>query len=35
MSFNVYLSGEIHSDWREKIAQGIKDKKLDVAYHHP
>jgi len=35
MSFNVYLSGEIHSDWREKIAQGIKDKKLDVALSSP
>ena len=30
MSYKVYLSGEIHSDWREKIAQGIKDKNLDV-----
>jgi len=35
MSFNVYLSGEIHSDWREKIAQGIKDKKLDVVLSSP
>lgn len=35
MSFNVYLSGEIHSDWREKIAQGIKDKKLDVTLFSP
>jgi len=35
MSFNVYLSGEIHSDWREKIAQGIKDEKLDVVLSSP
>ena len=21
--WNVYLSGEIHSDWRERIATGI------------
>jgi YtoQ family protein len=35
MSFNVYLSGEIHSDWREKIAQGIKDKNLDVTLSSP
>ena len=35
MSFNVYLSGEIHSDWREKIAQGIKDKGLNVNLSSP
>jgi len=35
MSFKVYLSGEIHSDWREKIAQGIKDKNLDVTLSSP
>jgi YtoQ family protein len=26
--WNVYLSGEIHSDWRDVIAQGIADKGL-------
>jgi len=35
MSYKVYLSGEIHSDWREKIAQGIKDKNLDVTLTLP
>ena len=35
MSYKVYLSGEIHSDWREKIAQGIKDKNLDVRLTAP
>ena len=35
MSFNVYLSGEIHSDWREKIAQGIKDNNLDITLSSP
>jgi len=24
MKLKVYLSGEIHSDWRETIAEGIK-----------
>ena len=35
MSFKVYLSGEIHSDWREKIAQGVKDNNLDVNLYSP
>jgi YtoQ family protein len=26
----VYLSGEIHSDWRERIAAGIREAGLDV-----
>ncbi len=30
MQWKVYLSGEIHTDWREKIAQGIKAEGLDV-----
>lgn len=35
MSLKVYLSGEIHSDWREKIAQGIQQKALDVTLSQP
>jgi len=35
MSFKIYLSGEIHSDWREKITQGIKDKGLDIEIKSP
>jgi YtoQ family protein len=35
MSFKIYLSGEIHSDWREKIAQGIKNKGLNVEIYSP
>ncbi len=30
MSYTIYLSGEIHSDWREKIKQGISENKLDI-----
>jgi YtoQ family protein len=29
----VYLSGEIHTDWREQIIVGAKD--LDVEFHSP
>jgi YtoQ family protein len=29
----VYLSGEIHTDWREQIIDGAKD--LDVEFHSP
>ena len=35
MTWNVYLSGEIHSDWREQIAQGIKDAGLPVTLSAP
>lgn len=30
MSWKVYLSGEIHSDWRERIARGVSEAGLDV-----
>lgn len=30
MSYTIYLSGEIHSDWREQIQQGIAQLKLDI-----
>ena len=30
---NVYLSGEIHSDWREQIIDGAKG--LDVSFQSP
>ena len=29
-NWTVYLSGEIHSDWREVIREGCKDKNLPV-----
>ena len=28
--WKVYLSGEIHSDWRQEIASGVKDAGLPV-----
>ena len=33
MKLNVYLSGEIHTDWREQIVQGSKG--LDVTFSGP
>jgi len=33
--WNVYLSGEIHSDWREQIAAGIEQAGLPVALSSP
>lgn len=35
MCFKVYLSGEIHSDWRERISQGIIEKQLDIELTAP
>jgi len=34
-TWNVYLSGEIHSDWREVIAKGIESKNLPVHLTSP
>lgn len=31
----MYLSGEIHSDWREQIAQGMAKEKLPVSISAP
>lgn len=30
--WNVYLSGEIHTDWREQIMQGAKAHGLDITF---
>ncbi len=35
MSFKIYLSGEIHSDWREKITLGIQQKGLNIEIMSP
>mmetsp|Transcript_2255 Transcript_2255/g.4266 ORF Transcript_2255/g.4266 Transcript_2255/m.4266 type:complete len:202 (+) Transcript_2255:60-665(+) len=34
-TWKVYLSGEIHSDWREVIAEGIQGKSLPVQLSSP
>ena len=35
MSFSVYLSGEIHTDWREEIRRGAEAAGLDVEFTAP
>ena len=35
MAFNIYLSGEIHSDWREQIKQGILENSLNINLYGP
>ena len=32
MELNVYLSGEIHTDWREKIIEGCKVSDLLISF---
>src|SRR5919204_4522595 len=35
MAWSVYLAGEIHSDWRERIAKGAGEAGLDIAFTSP
>lgn len=35
MSFYVYLSGEIHTNWREEIEAGAAKKGLDIVFTAP
>jgi YtoQ family protein len=35
MEWQVYLSGEIHTDWRERIEQGAATAGLDVRFTAP
>jgi len=32
MTYNVYLSGEIHTDWRQKIMDGCEELSLAVTF---
>ncbi len=32
MTWTVYLSGEIHTDWREQIAAGARERGLDLRF---
>jgi len=32
---NLYLSGEIHSNWREEIINLCKNEKLDISFSSP
>ena len=35
MSMSVYLSGEIHTDWREEIVAGCRAAGLDIRFSAP
>jgi len=35
MKYSIYLSGEIHSDWRERIVSGLKNCGVDVNIYSP
>jgi len=35
MTWTVYLAGEIHSDWRERIAASANEAGLDVSFTSP
>jgi YtoQ family protein len=35
MSWQVYLSGEIHTDWRERVEAGARAAGLDVTFTAP
>ena len=35
MSWNIYLSGEIHTDWRERIQDGAQAAGLNAAFVSP
>ena len=35
MTWNVYLSGEIHSDWREQIIDGANKLDLPIKFSSP
>ncbi|MEM8843992.1 MAG: YtoQ family protein [Pseudomonadota bacterium] len=32
MNWNIYLSGEIHTDWRDQLKKGAEDNKLPVSF---
>ena len=34
-SWSVYLAGEIHSDWRERIEAGVREAGLPVSFSAP
>lgn len=35
MNWTVYLSGEIHTDWRERIRKGAEDYGLPITFTSP
>ncbi len=35
MTWSIYLSGEIHTDWRDQIEDGARTAGLDVTFAAP
>ncbi len=35
MKYTIYLSGEIHTDWRERITAGLEQAQLDLEIYSP
>ena len=35
MGMQVYLSGEIHTDWRDQVIKGAETSGLDVVFSGP
>jgi len=35
MKYSIYLSGEIHSDWRERITKGLEESGVDANVYSP
>ena len=35
MEVSVYLAGEIHSDWRDQLPQGVADAELPITFLTP
>lgn len=35
MKYSIYLSGEIHSDWRERIIKGLKEQGVNANIYSP
>jgi YtoQ family protein len=35
MQWKIYLSGEIHTDWREQIIEGTQQQQLPVSFSTP
>ena len=35
MKYSIYLSGEIHSDWRERIVSGLQQARLEIEVLSP
>ena len=35
MKLTVYLSGEIHTDWREEVAAACEKQQLDITFLNP